>query len=107
MLGQRSRSCPVVLALCAAFLILFGISRHVSRQIIVPTLTPGPVLVTSDGYAAERVEENFKVSENQTESKMAEQIFKEDPEKVMNPDFYSDAYWSTSLKKRSEVCVNT
>ena len=105
MLGQRSRSCPVVLALCAAFLILFGVSRHFSRQIVVPTLTPGPALATSDGYAVERVEE--KVSENQSESKIAEQIFREDPEKVMNPDFYSDAYWSTSLKKRSEVCVNT
>lgn len=105
MLGQRSRSYPVVLALCAAFLILFGVSRHVSRRIVVSTPTHGPPLATSDGYAVEGVEEN--VSENQSESKIAEQIFEEDPKKALNPDFYSDAYWSTSLEKRSEVCVST
>jgi hypothetical protein len=62
------------------------------------------VLATSDGvYAVERADDIVSVNQ----SKTAEQIFKEDPEKVVNPDFYSDAYWSTNLEIRSEVCVNS
>jgi hypothetical protein len=59
------------------------------------------VLATSDGvYAVERADEIVSVNQK---SKTAEYIIEEDPKKVVNPDFYSDAYWSTSLEKRSKV----
>ena len=102
MFGQRPRSYPVVLALCSVSLLLFGLSRHMSRRIL-STGGPGPVVATSDSYTVERVDSGEGVRVNQ--SKMEEQIVEGDPEEIVNPDFYSDAYWSTSLEKRSEVCA--
>ena len=102
MFGQRPRSYPVVLALCAVSLLLFGLSRQISRQIL-STDGPGPVLAASDSYTVERVDSGEGVRVNQ--SKMEEQIVEGDPEEIVNPDFYSDVYWSTSLEKRSEVCA--
>ena len=100
MFGQRSRNYPVALALCAVLLLLFGLSRHVSRRILP---THGPVLATSDGDTIQRAEEEVRVNHSSIE----EQVIDEDPEEIVNPDFYSDAYWSTSLEKRSQVHVDS
>lgn len=103
MFGQRPRSYPVVLALCAVFLLLFGLSGRVSRRMLP---THGPALTTTDGYTVERVEEEMRV--NQSKASEEQSGTEGNPtEEVTDPDFYSDAYWSTSLEKRSEVHVNS
>ena len=96
MLGQRPRSYPVALALCAVLLLLFGLSRHVSRQVLP---IHGTMLAMSEDDTVQRAEEKVRVNHSNTE----EQVINEDPEEIVNPDFYSDAYWSTSFEKRSEV----
>ena len=104
MFGQRPQSYPIALVLCAVLLLLFGLSQvHILRQTISGTYhyhIQGPMRTTSDaGYPAQRAEEKAKV----TQLKSEEEIIKEDSEEIVNPDFYSDAYWSTNLEKRSEV----
>lgn len=106
MFGQRPRSYPIALAMCAVLLLLFGLSQvHVSRQTISGSYLyhiRGPMRATTGvGYPAQRAEEKEKVIQLKTEKEVIK-----DPEEIVDSDFYSDAYWSTSVEKRSEVHDN-
>ena len=111
MFVQRPRSYPVVLLLCSALLLLFGLSQvHISsEQKLVGSShyhARGPILATSDEYPVQSIGGKVKVNRNQIKAnqrKTEEQAIAEHPKAMVEPDFYSENYWSMSLEKRSEV----